>query len=761
MDVLLGSIDVRELLSTQDFDESSPLSVPDLRLLIDRLQIRSLHIKQKVRDYIISHHEDFSQIFTQCSNISSKTEEIEIEIEKVLSLFSDHPIDIEIRETSDEIRRKRLELNEKKEFLGLVRVIVNLSERIRVTKDDLRSTRLIQAAESLKELKIALLIDDDDDENLEDDRVVREPLVFGLLRKEWRDCFDEIQEVFVRVMENAVKFESGKVKVSKRVSVEGIGEVELGTVLSAMEVIGVLDYGLAKVADLLVKFVVIPTISNGCRFDFVEERNNDIERMEEAVLSLVSSSDSEVKISSIYPRILQVIDFVYNFVCLKNNQCMRCFGRLTWPRISELIISHFLAKAVPDDASKLSEFQKIIELTSEFETLLEEMKFISGSDDKDRRLSEYAQNVEVHFASRKKIEILAKARNILLQCDFSYSPEYSKAGHKGRGDNEEISEQVVELLFMLDRCIISKAGAQIIKLVHQTMRDVCLSSARVSMEFYHAARDAVLLYEAIIPVKLEKQLNSINEVAIVIHNDFLYLSQELLGLAFQYRSDFPSALKEQAVFIDMAPRFRQMAVDILQRQIQLVKLNLKEAVDIADGYQNTHQMHQYESAKLSIDQIIFKIERVRIIWEPLLLPSTYKRSMCTVLDFVFSRLLEDILLLDDMAAEETLQLQRLIQMLLENVSTLLESLNVIRQRQTLQEDAKHIPLDDHIPALPKLRKLADLLDMPLKSITNAWESGELGRCGYRPSEVEDLVKAIFTDSPLRKECLWRIRSPSL
>lgn len=45
--------------------------------------------------------------------------------------------------------------------------------------------------------------------------------------------------------------------------------------------------------------------------------------------------------------------------------------------------------------------------------------FISASDNKDERLSDFAQNVEVHFASRKKTEILAKARNFLLQCDFA------------------------------------------------------------------------------------------------------------------------------------------------------------------------------------------------------------------------------------------------------------------------------------------------------------------------------------------------------
>lgn len=39
------------------------------------------------------------------------------------------------------------------------------------------------------------------------------------------------------------------------------------------------------------------------------------------------------------------------------------------------------------------------------------------------------------------------------------------------------------------------------------------------------------------------------------------------------------------------------------------------------------------------------------------MPSIYKKSICTVLEVVFSRISKDILLLDDMAAEETLQVR--------------------------------------------------------------------------------------------------------
>lgn len=58
-----------------------------------------------------------------------------------------------------------------------------------------------------------------------------------------------------------------------------------------------------------------------------------------------------------------------------------------------------------------------------------------------------------------------------------------------------------------------------------------------------------------------------------------------------------------------------------------------------------------------VDQVVFILEKVHIIWEPLLLPSRYKRCMSAILELVLSRITKDILLLDDIAVEETLEVQ--------------------------------------------------------------------------------------------------------
>ncbi|WCJ37478.1 centromere/kinetochore protein putative (ZW10) [Euphorbia peplus] len=758
MDALFDAMNVRDLLSTGDLtDPTSPLSAPDLRLLISRLESHSLQIKSRVKTYLLSHHSDFSSLFSLCNDAVSQTNHIAHNVSDLLTLLSDSPVHLQIRDVVEEATSKMKELRVKRELLELVRGIVGISERLRGVRDGIKDRRLEFAAQELRELKAVLRIGDEDE---------KEPVVYGLLRKEWLDCFEEIQEMLERFMENAVQFEpdSGVVRIKNQLSIGGTTGVRLHTVLATLEVIEVLHYGLARVADKMIKFVITPAVNSGSSITFVEDSEKVSEDSVDAILKMVPSSSPQMEDAdgkTMYSGVIQVVRFIFERLCFQNESWVRCFGRLTWPSISELIITNFLSKAVPEDASKLADFQNIIKCTSEFETDLKEMKFISASDSTDQKLSNFAENVEVHFASRKKTETLAKARNVLLQCDFAVPQEYIRQGPplKSAGEANNSSEHVVDLLFLSERCVVSKAASQLMDLVHNTLKDVCMSSPRVALEFYHAARDAILLYEAVIPVKLERKLDGINQVGVLMHNDCLYLSQEILGLAFEYRSDFPGCIKDSAVFVDMAPRFHVMAEDILHRQIQLVVFNLKEAIDGADGFQNTHQMKQFESAKFSTDQVVFILEKVRIIWEPLLLPSIYQKSMCMVLESVFSRISRDILLIDDMAADETLQLQKLIYMMLESLASVMESLMAKIPKEKSEEKSRY-SLQELIPSLRKIRKLAELLDMPLKSITNSWESGELWSCGFTMLEVQCFIKAIFTDSPLRKECLWRIENVS-
>ncbi|VAI78243.1 unnamed protein product [Triticum turgidum subsp. durum] len=738
--------DVRELLlsTTADADPSTPLSAPDLRLLIDHLRHRSDRLHASALSFASSNREPLASALLRAASSAASSASLQSSLQSALSPLSSSPDLSDLRSLSDRLVAARRELRERQEHLAAASSVASLSARLRAAR---ASANPLDAAAAAAELK-PLLVNPEGSGSGGD-----EPVVFGLLRGEWEQLVDELQVGLSKNVEECVEFapEGGKVVVRAGPSGSSSGTpgVELRVALQALEIIDSLDYGMAKVADLMVKHVFIPAISNISVTVSVEVLEKSGSTYPASVLSIVPSEELQgYKDGSVlYSRIIDVIKFARKFICVENITWMQSFAKLTWSRISDLVITHFLSKAVPDEASKLIEFQDVIRSTTEFENTLRGMMFISP-DRKDGKLTQFVDDVEVHFAVRKRNEILVKARYILVQYDY-----------KNPLASDDHGDSVVDLLFQPEKCFISKSALQLMKLVHGALKDACLSSARVAKEFCCAARDALLLYKAIVPVQ-EKQLNSISPVAAILHNDFYHLSQEILGLAFEYRADFPSGQQKLVVFVDLAPIFSQMADGILRRQIQFATANLSEAIDGADGFQNTHQSQHCESAKFSIEQVVFILEKIHIMWESVLPRSIYRRSMFHVLGPVFSRITKDMLLIDDMAAEETLQLQGLIHLALENLSSLFLSL-VENDDDKFLDHHTWVQLDESIPSLKKFRKLAELLDMSLKSITAAWESGELANCGFTSSEMRNFIKAIFADSPLRKECLgWIAANPA-
>ncbi|KAI4296513.1 hypothetical protein L6164_036463 [Bauhinia variegata] len=129
MDSLFDTINVRDLLSTQDLsDPTSPLSAPDLRLLIRRLESHCLQIKSKVQSYVVSHQEDFVNLFSLCSEAVSKSHHMSDDVSSILRLSSDSPIGAEICQMMEEMKGKR-------ELLGLMRTIVEMCERLRGARE--------------------------------------------------------------------------------------------------------------------------------------------------------------------------------------------------------------------------------------------------------------------------------------------------------------------------------------------------------------------------------------------------------------------------------------------------------------------------------------------------------------------------------------------------------------------------------------------------------------------------------------------------
>ncbi|KAK1356914.1 hypothetical protein POM88_050170 [Heracleum sosnowskyi] len=106
-----------------------------------------------------------------------------------------------------------------------------------------------------------------------------------------------MQEILAKFMENAVSFDqqSNALRVKYWSSINGNNSGELHTVLTAMDVVGVMDFGLAKVVDLIIKYVITQAVNPESHISFSEEMIQDSRRKTEVVLKMVPSFEPKLK----------------------------------------------------------------------------------------------------------------------------------------------------------------------------------------------------------------------------------------------------------------------------------------------------------------------------------------------------------------------------------------------------------------------------------------------------------------------------------
>ncbi|CAL4980876.1 unnamed protein product [Urochloa decumbens] len=454
----MAADDVRELLlsTTADAsDPSTPLSAPDLRLLIDRLRLRSDRLHASALSFAASHRGALASSLARAASAAASSASVESSLADALAPLASSPDLSDLKALADRLLASRRELAERQEQLAAASTIASLAARLREARAAVNPLDTATAAAELK----PLLIDAERSGSGGEDT----PVVFGLLKSDWEQLVDELQVGLAKNVEECMEFspEGGKVVVSTtpRGCSSRAHVVKLPVALQALEIIDALDYGMAKIADLMMKHILVPAISNrhvAVSVEVLEEGGPE----HSVVLSVGPSEELKDNKdgSNLYSRIIDVIKFVCKFICMENSKWVQSFAKLTWPRISDLVITHFLSKAVPNEASKLIEFQDVVRSTAEFENKLRSMTFLLP-DRKDGKLTQFVDDVEVHFAVRKRSEILVKARNILVQYDYDNPLESG-----GRDDS------VVDLLFLPEKCFTSKSALLLMKLVHGALK---------------------------------------------------------------------------------------------------------------------------------------------------------------------------------------------------------------------------------------------------------------------------------------------------
>ncbi|KAH7294962.1 hypothetical protein KP509_27G026500 [Ceratopteris richardii] len=735
------------------WDASALLSASELRALVNRMQLRSEQVKDRVGRCVLSQKSEFSSLIGSASASLNHFSQISQNLEPFLtpSSPSQDPSALcsELPALVDQTRQTNREIREKREAIQVVERITHLHEILKSASFQCSEGKIVEAAQVLIDAQQELgvsgkFLDETHGEAEEDDF---QPYV--LLRQLWRGTYSEISAHLEELFSSTVMIDANnsRLHVSNR--------SHLSAVLMAMERIGLLESTFAKLADGIMKAIVNAILRDPLRVELSEATPT----AEEAILSweeIFNKEGDTTLLVTVYTKLLKVVNFLWLHISCNNDLWMNELGRYLWPRMADSIISSYLSKAVPNEVSEVAKFQESADLTIQFERSLNELHFLNDLSASGDKLGKFASEVEVHFVSKKKSRIMKRARRLLVRYDFGSLYDDFKESSIGSDKNGE--QNRIELLFQEEKCLISHAAKELMEIVHSALADACVVAAKISFELYHAARDALLLYAAIVPVKLAKELNKLSLEAAVHHNDCLYLAHECLVLKHQYLGVFPSDLKQTFMFVDLFALFQEMADRVLNQQLQLSLENLNKALDVGNGFSRTHEIHPHEMASLSLDQVVMGLEKIRMLWKPVMIGSIYVRSMGYLMTSIFGRLTSEILDIRDLDQRETEQLHELILSLDDRLLPLM--LSLVDQRIKDTTSAENISALSEIgrlvPTWCKLLRLAELLNMPSTSIVEAWENGNLALCGFTSIEVQNLLRAMFQDSEKRKESLRRI-----
>lgn len=177
-------------------DRSAPLSASDLRALMNRMQVRSEHVKDRVHRCIVSQKDDFSHAFMCASASLNQFSQVAQDLEP-LFLQGNPSCDpsslcAELSALIEQTRQVHREVDEKKEAILVVEKIARLNEKLNSASLQLVGGKLDEAAQCMLDAKHELGLSSNVLEEVEVAVEEEDIRPYALLKKNWSNTFSQV-----------------------------------------------------------------------------------------------------------------------------------------------------------------------------------------------------------------------------------------------------------------------------------------------------------------------------------------------------------------------------------------------------------------------------------------------------------------------------------------------------------------------------------------------------------------------------------------
>ncbi|XP_055963545.1 centromere/kinetochore protein zw10 homolog [Sorex fumeus] len=555
----------------------------------------------------------------------------------------------------------------------------------------------------------------------------------------------------------------------------------ISSVLLAFSVLGELHTKLKSFGQMLLKYILMPLVSEPSLHAMIETQpNNIIIRFESVATDLEHPSPCEVftKIRLILEVLQkQLLDLPINndLESGKVSEIIlpEILGELIWEDLSECLIKNCLVYSIPTNSSKLQQYEEIIQSTEEFENSLKEMRFLKG-DTTD--LLQYARNINSHFANKKCQDVIVMARNLMtseihntvkITSDSKISvpdlPSPDEANPLAvqkvstadyREVNLESESTLDQHTFSFPPCRISESVKDLMELAYQTLLEATTSSDQCAVQLFYSVRNIFHLFHDVVPTYHKENLQKLPQLAAIHHNNCMFIAHHLLTLGHQFRSRLAPILCDgTTTFVDLVPGFRRLGTECFLAQMRAQKGELLERLSSARNFSNMDDEENFSAANKAVRQVLHQLKRLGVVWQDVLPVNIYCKAMGTLLNTAIAEIIVRITALEDISTEDGDRLHSLCKTVMDEGPQVFTPLSEDSKNRKYQEE---VPV--YVPKWMPFKELMMMLQANLQEIGDRWADGKGPlAAAFSSSEVKALIRALFQNTERRAAALAKIK----
>ncbi|CDO69756.1 hypothetical protein BN946_scf184766.g1 [Trametes cinnabarina] len=265
---------------------------------------------------------------------------------------------------------------------------------------------------------------------------------------------------------------------------------------------------------------------------------------------------------------------------------------------------------------------------------------------------------------------------------------------------------------------------------------VAMSPGNLLMQ---AAPMALELFRALVPIANATLLQQSPKEPMRFANDCRFVGEELVRIVSRLTG--PKAATQDKLQ-EGVESLRVLADSWFEDAIAKEERLIDKLLDGARGFIDTTHQERYDECESAINEVLQRIRRVVPEWKAVLAKSRYYDALGALVETAISRVLGDILALEDITEVESHRLSELCRIL-----NALEGLFV-------EDPEQPSFVVSYVPSWLKFSYLSELLEASIADISYLFEEGAL--VDFEIDELVKLVRALFADTPLRASTISRL-----